>query len=34
MEDINPTLAWYKLISSKNNLTPKCPFARAYKYSK
>lgn len=31
MEDINPTLTWYKPISSKNNLPPRCPFARAYK---
>jgi len=28
---INPTLEWYKLISAKNNLSPRCPFASSYK---
>jgi len=31
MEFINPTLEWYKLISAKNNLPPRCPFASSYK---
>lgn len=31
MEFINPTLEWYKSVSAKHNLTPRCPFASSYK---
>lgn len=31
---INPTLDWYKSISAKNNLSPRCPFANVYKCPK
>ena len=34
MEFINPTLEWYKSISAKHNLTPRCPFANVYKCPK
>jgi len=34
MESINPTLEWYKSISAKHNLTPRCPFANIYKCPK
>ena len=31
MNFINPTLEWYKSISAKYNLSPRCPFASSYK---
>jgi hypothetical protein len=31
MEFINPTLEWYKSVSAKSNLPPRCPFASSYK---
>ena len=34
MEFINPTLEWYKSISARYNLTPRCPFANIYKCPK
>lgn len=34
MDSINPTIEWYKSISAKYNLTPRCPFANIYKCPK
>jgi len=34
MNFINPTLKWYKSISAKYNLPPRCPFANIYKCPK
>ena len=34
MEFINPTLEWYKSVSAKYNLPPRCPFANSYKCPK
>lgn len=34
MKFINPTLEWYKSISAKYNLPPRCPFANIYKCPK
>jgi len=34
MEFINPTLEWYKSVSARYNLTPRCPFANIYKCPK
>lgn len=34
MDSINPTIEWYKSISAKYNLTPRCPFANVYKCPK